>query len=172
MGLYDDDKEAVTSGDVLDVIYWQTKFAALKLEAALKSRQPEFAIKGIIPAVVNGCMDVLKTYPNHADIKKWMDNAKDIEKKIDPNAPSAEFKSSFAQWKAFAYEAGWRFYHLAKMAAAAEDWTWAYSHAADAEKQLARALERMADWPTETQEWIKSAYAEVQRLEEVAAKKK
>ena len=172
MGLYDDEKTAITSGDVLDVIYWQTKFAALKLEAALKLRQPEGAIRGILPDIINGCNDVLKTYPNHEDVKKWRDHALDIQKKIDPNAAAADFKSNFAQWRDFSYESGWRFYHLAKMAADAEDWLWAHSHAADAGKQLARALDRMAEWPADVQEWVKSAQTEMAALEEKAAKKK
>src|SRR5215216_1736694 len=78
MGLYDDDKQAVTGGDVLDVIYWQTKFSHQKLEAALKTRQPEGAVKGLIPSVINGANDVLKEYPNHADVKGWLENARRI----------------------------------------------------------------------------------------------
>ncbi len=172
MGLYDDDKNAVTSGDVLDVIYWQTKFAARKLEAALKSRQPEYAIRGLIPSVVNGCTDVLTTYPNHGEVKQWMDNAQEIEKKIDPNAPPEDFTSAFGQWKDYSYEAGWRFSHLAKMAAQAGDWAGAHSHASDAGQHLGRALDRMAAWPAEVQSWIKSSHAEMQLLQEDAAKKK
>ncbi len=172
MGLYDDDKNAVTSGDVLDVIYWQTKFVALKLEAALKSRQPEYAVREIIPSVVNGCADMLKVYPNHGDVKKWMDLARDIEKKIDPNAPPAEFTSAFGQWRDYSYESGWRFYHLAKMAAAAGDWAGAHSYASDAVQHLSRAIDRMASWPADAQSWVKTSQGEMQLLREVSAKKK
>ncbi len=172
MGLYDDDRNAVTSGDVLNVLYWQTKFAALKLEAALKGRQPEYAIRGIIPSVVNGCTDVLKTYPNHREVKKWMDFAREIEGKIDPNAAPADFTSGFGQWRDYSYEAGWRFYHLAKMAAASSDWAAAHSHASDACQHLGRTLERMAEWPADVQSWVKTSHAEMQLLQEEAAKKK
>ena len=172
MGLYGDEKKAVTSGDVLDVCYWQTKFAALKLEAALKSRQPEAAIRLLVPDVINSCTDVLKTYPNHEDLKKWRDNALEIQKKIDPNAPPADFKSSFAQWRDYSYEAGWRFYHLAKMAAAADDWGLAHAYASDAGQQFGRTVDRMAEWPKEVQDWVKSAQSEMQGLVEVAAKKR
>lgn len=172
MGLYDDDKNAVTSGDVLDVIYWQTKFAVLKLEAALKSRQPEYAIRGLIPSVLNGCTDVLKTYPNHGDMKKTMDSARDIEKKIDPNAAPGDFTSSFGQWRDYSYEAGWRFYHLSRMAAAAGDWVWAHSYASDAVQHLGRTLDRMAAWPPDVQSWLKASHAEMQLLQQEAAKKK
>ncbi len=172
MGLYDDDKQAVTSGDLLDVIYWQTKFAAQKLEAALKSRQPEYAVRGLVPSVVNGCEDVLKTYPNHGDVKKWMADAREIEKKIDPNAAPADFTTAFGPWRDFSYESGWRFYHLAKMAAAAGDWTWAYSYASDAALNLGRAVDRMAAWPQDTQTWITRAHSEMEAFREEAVKKK
>lgn len=172
MGLYDDEKAGTTSGDIFDVIYWQTKFAYLKFGAALKSRQPESAIKGIIPGIINGCDDLLKTYPNHEDVKKWRAEAIDTQAKIDPNAPPADFKANFAQWKDFSYESGWRFYNLSKMAAQTGDWTWAYSHAGDAETHLTRAIGRMAQWPEDVQAWIKSALEEMVALKESAAKKK
>lgn len=172
MGLYDDEKTAVTSGDVLDVLYWQTKFAALQLENALKTRQPEGAIKLLVPGVINSCNDVLKTYPNHEDVKAWRDKAIEIQKKIDPNAPSSEFKSNFAEWRDYSYEAGWRSYHIAKMAAADEDWALARSHALEAGKQFGRTVERMGAWPTEVQEFVRSAQSEMQSLEEEAALKR
>ena len=172
MGLYDDDKKAVTSGDVLDVVYWQTKFAALKLEAALKGRQPEYAVRGIIPSVVNGCEDVLKTYPNHGEVLQWMSRAREIGNKIDPNAAPADFTTAFGPWKDFSYESGWRFYHLAGMAAAAGDWMWAHSYASDAVQHLGRAIERMAAWLPDAQAWITQAHGEMRALQEEAAKKK
>ena len=51
MGLYDDDRAATTSGDVLDVIYWQAKYASLKFDAALQTKQPEGAIKPLVPDI-------------------------------------------------------------------------------------------------------------------------
>src|SRR6266478_2030765 len=106
MGLYDDEKEAVTSGDVLDVIYWQTKFAALK---------------------------------------------------FDPNAPSADFKSNFAQWRDYSYEAGWRSYHIAKMAAEDEDWALARTHALEVDTQFKRTIDRMGAWPADVQAWVRES---------------
>lgn len=164
MGLYDDDNAAVTGGDLAEVIYWQTKFEFLKLEAALASRQPEYAIKGILPGIINGAADVLKTYPNHADVKAWSDKAKLIQGKIDPNAAPAEFKSDFAHWKDYAYEAGWRHLHLAKSLSAKHDLAMAKSHAKDAATQLGRAKERSANWPADVQAWVNAALAESQTL--------
>src|SRR5689334_3727072 len=147
MGLYDDDKSAITSGDVLDVGYWQTKFAHLKLEAALKSRQPEAAVAGLISGVTNGAPDVLKEYPNHADVKAWVESAKKIASKISPNPPPADFKGDFAHWKDYSYEAGWRSYYIAKMAAAEQNWPVAQIHAREVVTQFGRSVDRMTNWP-------------------------
>jgi hypothetical protein len=172
MGLYDDDKNAITTGDVCDVIYWQTKFSHLKLDAALKSRQPEAAIEGIIPSVINGATDVLKEYPNHADVKAWLENAKKIQGKISPNPEPADFKGDFAAWKDYSYEAGWRSYHIAKMAAAEQNWGKAHEHAREAVTQLTRSVDRMANWSPDAQTFVKTAKPEMEKLqEEVAAKR-
>lgn len=164
MGLYDDDKAAITNGDVQDVIYFQTRFAFMKLEAALKSRQPEAAIKGLIPSVINGANDVLKEYPNHADVKAWKAKAEQIQSKIDPNAPPADFKGDYAHWKDYSYEAGWRSYHIAKMAAAAQDWSVVKMHASEAVTQLGRSADRMATWPEDVKAWVTSARAESEKM--------
>lgn len=172
MGLYDDDKASVTSGDVNDVIYWQTKFAHLKLDAALKSRQPEAAVKGLIPSVVNGANDVLKEYPAHAEVKAWLENAKRIEGKISPNPAPEDFKGDFAHWKDYSYEAGWRSYHVAKMAAAEQKWGVALDHAKEVVTQFGRSVDRMANWPADVQGFIKTAKAEMEKLKEEAASKR
>lgn len=172
MGLYDDDNAAVTGGDLCDVIYWQTKFSHLKLEAALKSRQPEYAIRGLIPSVVNGAADVLKTYPNHADVKGWSDKAKVIDGKIDPNAAPADFKGDFAHWKDYSYEAGWRSYDMSKMAAATEHWGVALEHAREAITQFGRSKDRMTAWPGDVQQFLVLALAEMEKLRELATSKR
>jgi hypothetical protein len=174
MGLYDDDNAAVSSGDVLDVIYWQTKFAHLKLEAALRSRQPEGAVKGLIPDVRNGAQDVLQRYPNHGEVKGWLENAKKIEGKINPDAAYADFKADFAHWKDYSYEAGWRSYHIAKMAAATQDYSTADQHAREVITQFGRSLDRMGqqNWPAEVQQFVKTARPEMEKLHEEALAKR
>jgi hypothetical protein len=164
MGLYDDDKKSITTGDICDVIYWQTKFAHLKLEAALKSKQPEAAIKGLIPSVINGAADVLKEYPNHTEVKAWMDKAKMIQGKISDNAPPADFKGDFAHWKDYSYEAGWRSMHVAKMAAAEQNWGVAREHAKEVITQFGRSADRMAQWPADVQAFITASRAEAEKI--------
>ena len=172
MGLYDDDKQAVTGGDVLDVIYWQTKFSHQKLEAALKTRQPEGAVKGLIPSVINGANDVLKEYPNHADVKAWLENAKKIEGKISASPPPGDFKGDFAHWKDYSYEAGWRSYHIAKMAAAEQNWPIAGEHAKEVVTQFGRSVDRMANWPEDVKAFVASAKGEMEKLKEEAVSRR
>jgi hypothetical protein len=164
MGLYDDDKQSATTGDILDVVYWQTKYAALQLQAAVAGRQPEGAVRQLVPGVINGCNDLLKEYPNHDGLKQWQQYARDIETKIDPNAPSADFKSSFAYWKDFSYESAWRFCHLALMSEQDDDLTMARSYASDAEKNLNRAVDRMTDWPDDIKVWVNKSLSDMQRI--------
>ena len=172
MGLYDDDRAATTTGDVQDVIYWQVKYAALKLDAALATRQPEGAIKGILPDVVNGTTDVLQRYPNHAEVQAWKAKAEMIGKKLDPNASPADFKGNFSHWKDYSYEAAWRSYHIAKMAAADEDWTTCKGHASEAVTQFGRSLTRMELWPDDVKHWIKTSHAEMEALSALADKRR
>jgi hypothetical protein len=172
MGLYDDDKAAITSGDVLDVIYWQTKFSHQKLDAALKSRQPEAAVAGLIPSVINGATDVLKEYANHADVKAWLENAKRIQGKLSANPAPGDFKGDFAHWKDYSYEAGWRSYHIAKMAAAEQNWGVALEHSREVVTQFGRSVDRMAGWPADVQAFVTSAKAEMEKLKEEAAGKR
>jgi len=172
MGLYDDDKAGITTGDVQDVGYFQTKFAHLKLDAALKSRQPEAPIAGIIPSVINGGADFLKEYPNHADVKAWVDNAKKIQGKLSPNPEPADFKGDFAHWKDYSYEAGWRSYHVAKMAFAEQNWQVASIHAKEVITQFIRSIESMANWPADVQTFVKSSKAEMEKLLEEIEKRK
>lgn len=164
MGLYDDDNAGITSGDVLDVIYFQTKFSQLKLDAALKSRQPEAAIKGLIPSVINGADDVLKTYANHSEVKAWSENAKKIQGKLSPNPAPEDFKADFAHWKDYSYEAGWRSYYIAKMAFDAQKYDMAKQHASETITQFTRSQDRMTNWPADVQQFIKTSKDEMEKL--------
>jgi hypothetical protein len=164
MGLYDDDKSGKTTGDIADVIYWQTKFANEKLTAALATRQPEYPIRFMCVDVINGSNDLLKEYPNHKDIQGWKANAEQIQKKCSDTAPAEDVKTSFQVWKDHAYESAWRFSNLARMFAAQDEWAKAKSFANDALTHLGRAEGRMAQWPEDIKAWITKAKAETEAL--------
>ena len=169
MGLYDDDKAGVTAGDVQDVVYFQAKFAHQKLEAALKTRQPEGSIKPLVPDVVNLCTDVLKEYPNHGEVKQWKQKAEEVGKKIDPNASGADFKGNFSHWGDYSYEAGFKHVNMAKIAAGNEDWSVAREHAKEAVTHLGRAVDRMPQWPEDVRGWVTSSKGEMEKLFEQAS---
>lgn len=136
MGLYDDDDAAVTSGDQNHEGYWWAKYYSITLDEALKSRQPEGALKDFLNEYAVKYIDeALTKFPAHNDIKAWKEKAVKIQGKINPNAEYASFKpdfpwmggpggsggGNFGQW--------WVSYHLAKAAKAAGDWATAYEKA-------------------------------------------
>lgn len=172
MGLYDDDNAAITSGELASVGYWQTRFEAERLEQALKTRQPEAAIARLVPSVINMSADLLKEYPNHADVQKWKLNAETVQKKLDPNPLPADFKGGFVHWNEYAYECAWRFSNLARMAAKEEDWGNAHSYASSAIQNLERATSRMTNWAPEAQEWVKTTLPEMEKLDQMIQKKR
>jgi hypothetical protein len=164
MGMYDEDRAAVTVGDLADTVYWQTKFARLKLEAALLSRQPDHAVRGLTADVAAGAADVLRSFPNHADVAAWRDEAAAAAEALDPAALPADFRPDFAHWTNHAYEDGWRAYHLAKMAAADQDVRVCLVHAREAVTQLTRAAARMAGWPVDVRQFVMLALPEMAKL--------
>jgi hypothetical protein len=171
MGLYDDDKSATTKGDIADVIYWQTKFANEKLQAALASRQPEYPIRFMCVDVINGCNDLLKEFPNHEDIKGWKSKAESIQKKCSDTAPAEDVKTSFQYWKDHSYESSWRFSNLARMFAAQDEWAKAKSFANDALTHFGRLADRSAQWPDDIKAWITKAKADTEALYKQAQSK-
>ncbi len=171
MGLYDDDKAAQTTGDILDVIYWQAKFAYLKFKAALASKQPEGDIRFVILDVISGCEDVLKEYPNHTEIKGWLDEVKKIQSKVDPNSMPQGWRGDFEAWGQHSYEMGWRATHIARMAAAIEDWGQAQGFSRDAVTYLKQAKDRMANWHADAKAFVESALPEMEALVEKASKR-
>ncbi len=164
MGLYDDDMASVTSGDVLDVIYWQTKYGFNMLEAALKSKQDEGEIRMLVASVINGCNDVLKTYPNHADVKAWLDKATMIQGKVDPNSRPGGWRGDFTAWGEQGYEMGWRAAHIASMAVAIQDWDKAKGFGRDAVTYLIRAKDRMANWSADAKAYVEKTLPEMEKL--------
>jgi len=170
MGLYDD-KAAIVDGDILDAIYWEAKFSALRLDAAIETRQPEGAIGLLLPAVINGCADVLKEYPRHEEVRQWQKEALLLQGRINPYAPPADVTAGFNHWNDPSYEAGWRSYHLAKMSVSSEYWGWARSFAADAVKYFRLTTNRMTEWPPNVREWIRIAQKEMEDIREDAARR-
>src|SRR5205823_1795835 len=64
MGLYDDDNATLTKGDVFNEDFFWAKAYSIALDGALKTRQPEGAIRALIERAIPQHDTVLKTYPN------------------------------------------------------------------------------------------------------------
>lgn len=170
MKLHNNNKTTILRGDIPDALYWQTKYAALRLDAAISTGQPDGAVRELIAPVINGCAEVLKEHPHHEEVRQWQKKALLLRGRISLNALPAVFSPGFAHWVDPSYEAGWRQYHLAKSSLASEYWGWARSFAANALGHFNVLHDRMETWPVEVQEWIAGATAEMQAAREEADK--
>lgn len=171
MGLYDDDKASQTTGDILDVIYWQAKFAYLKFKAALASKQPEGDIRFVILDVISGCQDVLKEYPNHTEVKAWLEEVKKINAKVNQSSMPQGWRGDFEAWGQHSYEAGWRAAHIARMAMAIEDYDQAKGFSRDAVTYLTRAKGLYANWSADAKAFVDKTLPEMEQLLEKASKR-
>jgi hypothetical protein len=172
MGLYDDDLAAVTSGDVNSKEFFYAKAHAEALEFALKSKQPEGAIKDFLKEVIKAQDEALKTYANHGDLKKWKERAETIQKKISPSASWTSWKHDWP-WNS-PYVHGWVEYHWAKCAKEAGDWNTVYEQSRAAQNHLGEygAQKEMKSWSKELQDWLPKAKAEMEALWEESRKHK
>ena len=164
MGLYDDDNASVTGGDVLDVLYWQVKWESRKLDAALAAKQPEGEIRFLTISIVGLCDDVLKTYPNHADVKAWKDKALKIQGKCNPDSRPEGWKTDFAYMNDNAHEMAWRHSNIVRMAHAASDMDKTVGFGRDAMQALERCKDRMPKWPADVQKWVAETTAATEKL--------
>ena len=155
------DKAPVVRGDILDLYYWQAKYAARRLDAAVETRQPDSIMLDVIPPVINACAEVLKEHPHHEDVRSWQKRALLLRQRIKPYAMPGVTDPSFAHWIDPHYEAGWSSYHLANMSLEAEFWGWARSFAADALNRLGFLSGRMSGWAPDVQHWIRAATQEM-----------
>jgi hypothetical protein len=171
MGLYDDDLAAVTSGDISNKEYWYAKYASQKVDNALKTRQPEGAIKDYLPEAIKAYDAALATYPNHEDLKKWKEKAVSIQGKINPNAEWARFKSDF-HWDNGPFEHGWVEFNWAKLAAQNGEWDVVYEQARSAHNHLGEygAQKDMRAWSDDVKKWVTDSDTEAQNIWEESRK--
>lgn len=165
MGLYDDDNAAITSGDQNQKEYWYAKAHAEKLELALKTRQPEGAIKDFLPTAIAAYEEALKTYSGHEDLKKWKEKAIAIQSKVNANAEWARWKADF-HWAEDVFMHGWVELNWARLAKTAGDWNTVYEQARSAGNHLGDygAQKHMKGWPADIQKWITDGKAEADAL--------
>jgi hypothetical protein len=168
-GLYNDEKK-IASGDIKDLDYWHAKYYHLMLQAALKSHQPEYLVGNLAEGQIERTMpDLIKKYPNHEDLKKWMAEYQDVVKQVDKNADrTAHWAPDFAYWDYESYRQAWVNMNLGKMEADVKDWPNAASRYGWAAHNLQILVDRedefMKNWPAETIKWVKDTLPEADKL--------
>ena len=70
-GLYDSDAASIKSGPILDRDYWRAKWDSMRLEDAIKERQPEGAVLIAVIGQIQLLDDLIKKYPNDQELKDW-----------------------------------------------------------------------------------------------------
>ncbi|MES2459325.1 MAG: hypothetical protein V4671_01990 [Armatimonadota bacterium] len=169
MGLYDQDNKAVTSGALKLLDYWRAKFNAEQLEEALKTRQPEGVIGLELVSAVSLLDDLLKTYPNHEELKGWRERAMAVQAMIDPEASRRESFDGRNLWHEHSYREAYVGYYSGQFAEKEGDSGFAkdgYRTALQKLSYLAGRLEandRVADWPTSVPAWIRETKAELEK---------
>lgn len=173
--LYGDDKK-IASGDIKDLDYWHAKFYHMMLEAALKSRQPEYLVGTLASVQAEQTLPpLIKKYPKHEELKKWLADYEEVTKKVDKNADRlAHWKPEFTYWDNEAYRQLWVNVNLGKMCVDAKDWPEAasrYSWAAENGGKLVDHEEWMKNWPEEIIKWVKDTKEEAEKQAKEMKKK-
>ena len=175
--LYSDDATSVTGGPLLDRDYWRASWDSMRLEDALKERQPEGAILIAVIGQIQLLDELIKKYPNDADFKKWKARAEEIKAKIDPDADRrAEFKPG-CLWNEGNYKEAYVNVNYAKTAIDKQDWAAAKDGLNYAERNLGflrqriKNNDRVAAWPPGAADWVTQASEEVAKETELVNSK-
>ncbi|HTS94795.1 MAG TPA: hypothetical protein VLX09_16605 [Stellaceae bacterium] len=175
--LYSDDATSITGGPILDRDYWRASWDSMRLEDALKERQPEGAILIAVIGQIQLLDELIKKYPNDAELKKWKARADEIKAKIDPDADRrAEFKPG-CLWNEGNYKEAYVNVNYAKTAIDKQDWAAAKDGLNYAERNLGflrdriKNNDRVAAWPPGAADWVTQASAEVAKETELVNSK-
>jgi hypothetical protein len=168
--LYDSDATAVTGGPLLDRDYWRANWDAMRLEDALKERQPEGAMLIAVISQVQLLDELIKKYPNHEDLKKWKARADAIKAKIDPDANRQEQFKPGCLWAEGNYKEAFVNVNYAKVAIDHQDWAAAHDGLNYADRNLGFLRKRIKDddrvnaWPQGAADWVTASSADVAKM--------
>jgi len=157
--LYDDDK-TVAAGDLKDLDYWQCKYYQTMLEAGIKSKQPEYLV-GTLASVLSTqtLPPLIKKYPKHEELKKWLEKDESILKRVNKNADrNVHWKPEFEYWDNTHYRQAWVNMNMGRMEEEAKDWPNAvmrYSFANENANTLAEHEDWMKAWPADVIKFVK-----------------
>jgi hypothetical protein len=145
------------------------------LEDAIKTRQPEGLIGLQLVSYQHRLDDLVKKYPNHADLKKWKARADEIQSKIDPNAERrmVSWKKGFL-WDQDTYAQPQVNVPRGKFAEEHNDLETAYgcySLAASKLDYLVQHPDMMQDYPDDAKAWVKEQQPLIDKKRDELAKK-
>jgi hypothetical protein len=176
-GLYDSDASAAKSGPLLDRDYWRARWNSMRLDDAIKERQPEGAILIEVIGQLQLLDDLIKKYPNDEDFKKWQTQAQDVKAKIDPNANRSDQFKAGCLWSEINYRKAYVNYNYANLAIEQQNWDAAHDGINYAERNLESLERRVKDndrvnaWPEGAAKWVTDTAAEVAKMEEQVKQK-
>ena len=168
--LYGSDSTSVKTGDLMDRDYWRAKWDSIRLDEAIKERQPEGAILIAVIGQTQLLDELIKKYPNHQDLKAWKAHAEDIKAKIDPNANRRDSFKPGSLWNETNYKEAYVNYNYAKVAIEKKDWAAAHDGLNYASRNLGflvdrvKAGDRVNAWPEGAAKWVQDTSADVARL--------
>jgi len=165
-GLYADEGKTVTTGDLNDQDYWWAKFDAMMLELAIKQRQPQGHIAVDLASSIRRLDELTKKYPKHLEIAKWTARAKEVDAKIDPNAPRGASFSPECPWDESNFAQLWVNLHWAKVAYDAKDYQTALSDMQNVMQNYAIMLrpDRMKDYPEDLRKYVVDSKPDADKL--------
>ncbi|MEP6492063.1 MAG: hypothetical protein ABJF01_05265 [bacterium] len=168
--LYASDAASVKGGDLLDRDYWRAKWDSMRLDEAIKERQPEGAILMSVISQTQLLDELVKKYPNDQDFKTWKEHAEGIKGKISPNANRSDSFKPGSLWNEMNYREAYVNYNYAKVAIDKKDWAAAKDGLNYADKNLGFLLDRVkkddrvSAWPDGAAKWVTDASTEVVKM--------
>src|SRR5271154_4026241 len=171
-GLYDSDATSIKSGPILDRDYWRAKWDSMRLEDALKERQPEGVVLIAVIGQIQLLDELIKKYPNDQELKDWKARAVEIQGKIDPNANRSDQFKDGCLWSETNYREAYVNYNYAKLAIQQQNWDAAKDGLNYAEQNFTILQERIKNndrvsaWPPGAADWITKTAPELAQMQE------
>lgn len=171
-GLYDSDATSIKGGPILDRDYWRAKWDSMRLEDALKERQPEGAVLIAVIGQIQLLDELIKKYPNDQELKDWKARAVEIQGKIDPNANRSDQFKDGCLWGETNYREAYVNYNYAKLAIQQQNWDTAKDGLNYAEQNFTILQERIKNndrvsaWPPGAADWITRTAPELAQMKE------
>ena len=131
----------------------------------LKNHEPKGHINVQAAGAIKRLDDLLKQYPNHADLKKMHDHAADIHSKIDPKASRSAPFTPDTPWEDRLRQLWVNMHHAQFAHAQGDDKTAAglLSNIRQNQEILLKP-DRMKDYPPELKKWVTDSQAQYDQL--------